>query len=478
MPGDTTPQAQPSNIEAEQALLGALLLNNEVLTMLPAGFGAEMFYEPVHGRVFTAAERRISAGDFVSPVTLKAAFADDDGMAELGGVGYLARLAGATISIVGVKDYADLIRDLWVRREAIATLEIAQMRMAGHGDQDDAHGALEACQGALSVIAGVASPSPLIHTQRAALTDAMNHTQTGFENEGRPLTSTGLGGVDKIIGGLMPADHIVILGESSMGKTALAICMARSVMGEGKGVFFGSLEMQKGQIAHRMISQKLAEAGHRIPYLDLIKGNLTEDQFRLALQTSRGMEDEPIVYAEDNASSLPRLMSAAHAAQKQLAKTDTPLGLVVIDYLQLIRVPGTKSAEEEVGAAACGMKTLAKTLGIPVVSLCQMNRGDRDRKNRRPTKDRARGSGQIEESADVMIGVYRDGFYLARDIQGCTDDTKRSEMIATLHTTKHVIEFSAMKNRRGPLDTVYGWADLPVNVIRDSGPDHEYVEEF
>lgn len=477
MPPDP-PSSTPSNIEAEQALLGAILLNNEVLTTLPAGFGSEMFYEPVHSRVFAAAERRISAGDLVSPVTLKAVFADDDGMADLGGIGYLARLSGATISIVGAKDYAELIRDLWVRREGIAVMETAMMRLAGHGHAEEPHAAIEAAQGALSTIAGAASPSPLIHTQRAALTDAMEHTQTGFKNKGRPLTSTGLTGVDEIIGGLMPADHIVILGESSMGKTALAICMARSVMAENRSVFFGSLEMQKGQIAHRMISMKLAEAGHRITYLDLIKGSLSEEEFRLALQAAREMEGEPIVYAEDNASGLPRLMTAAHAAHKRFANTDTPLGLVVIDYLQLIRVPGTKSAEEEVGAAACGMKTLAKTLGVPVVSLCQMNRGERDRKNRRPTKDRARGSGQIEEACDVMLGVYMDSYYLRRDIQGCTDDKKRSEMIATLHNTKHVIEFNTMKNRRGPLDTVYGWCDLPVNVIRDTAPDHEDQGEF
>lgn len=474
MPRDA-PIMAPCNIEAEQALLGALLLDNDVLTALPSGFTGEMFFEPLHGRIFNIAVSTFAAGEIVSPVTLRWTFAADEAMAQLGGVGYLARMAGASCPPGVARDYAVLIRDLWVRREAIAVLDTARDRVSA---EEPAHIAIEAAQGALSAIAGAASPTPLIHTQSAALADAMQHTQTGFANDGRPLTSTGLDCVDGMIGGLMPADHVVIMGESSMGKTALAICMAVAVMGQGKGVFFGSLEMQKGQIAHRMVSMELARRGHRIEYLDLIKGNLTEDEFRLALQAARDMEGGPLVYAEDNASSLPRLMTAGHAASKHFANTGTPLGLVVIDYLQLIRVPGTKSAEEEVGAAACGMKTLAKVLGVPVVSLCQMNRGDRDRKNRRPTKDRARGSGQIEESCDVMLGCYRDSYYLARDIQGCADETKRSEMIAKLHTVKNIIEFNAMKNRRGPLDTVYGWCDLPVNVILDTAPEHKDQGEF
>ncbi len=464
---DSTSPSAICNIEAEQALIGALMLDNDILATLPAGFGAEMFYEPFHGRLYAFAEAAIVAGDLVSAITIKGPLAGDQGMADLGGAGYIMRMVGVAAGPSTCKSYAALIRDLWLRREAVAALEAAQDRITG---PDPAHAAIEACQGALSVLAGVASPTPLIHTQSAALADAMKQTERGFQNEGEPLTSTGLTRLDKIIGGLMPADHVVIMGESSMGKTAFAICMARSVMASGRGVFFGSLEMQKGQIAHRMVSAVLAEQGRRVEYLKLITGNVTEAEFRLGLEAARAMESEPIVYAEDDASTLPRLMAAGRAAQKHFEKTDTPLGLVVIDYLQLIRVPGTKSAEEEVGAAACGMKTLAKVLGVPVVSLCQMNRGDRDRKNRRPTKERARGSGQIEESCDVMIGCYRDSYYLARDIQGCTDDVKRSEMISKLDAVKNIIEFSAMKNRRGPLDTAHGWCDLPVNLIRGDPP--------
>ena len=472
MPRDT-PSLQPSNIEAEQALLGALLLNNEVVDKLPAGFSGEMFYEPVHERIYDVATRLIAEGQRSDPVTMKLHLADDEGLKELGGTEYLARLAGATISISSARDYAELLRDLWVRRQGIFVMEEAMTRLAGHGDQGPPHVALEAVQGALATIAGVSSPRPLIHTHAAALTEAAHQTQAGFENKGEPLLSIGFKRIDKIIGGLMPADHIVIMGESSMGKTALALNIARKVCAQGHGVFIGSLEMPKSQIAQRMVSQELAARGRRVEYLRLMTGRVSEEEFRAALEAQRDMEPDPIVYAEDDASSLPRLMTAAHAAQRHLERAGTPLGLVVIDYLQLIQVPGAKGATEAVGTAARAMKTLAKQLGVPVVSLSQMNQENKARQNKRPQKGDARQSGEIEHSADVMIGLYRHAYYLDRDIQGESDPVEKSKMIRDLDRVKNLVEAIIIKNRRGPLETAHLYGDLPVNVIEDEPPGHQ-----
>ena len=472
MSRDTAPRPSISSIECEQALLGSLLLHNEVLDTLPAGFSAEAFYEPVHERIYETATRLIGEGLLVSPVILKSYFSDDKGLKALGGTGYLARLAGATISVVAAKDYAETLRDLWIRREGIRTLEEAQEHLADLTSRDPPHVALEAAQSALATIAGATSPKPLIHTHAAALEEAAQHTQAGFENEGRPLVSSGLKRLDKIIGGLMPADHIVLMGESSCGKTATALNIARKVCAAGHGVFIGSLEMPKDQIVQRIISQELAARGRRVEYLRLMTGRVSEAEFRAALEAARDMERDQIVYAEDDASSLPRLMTAAHAAQRHLERAGTPLGLVVIDYLQMIHVPGAKSATEEVGAAARMMKTLAKALGVPVISLSQMNQDNKSRLNKRPQKGDARQSGEIEHSCDVMIGLYRSAYYLARDAQGEGDSEKKSEMIRDLDRVENLLEAIVIKNRRGPLDTAHLYCDLPVNVIEDEAPGH------
>jgi len=474
---DTPPQSI-ANIEAEQALLGALLLNNEVLDKLPSGFSGEKFYDPVHERIYDLAVRLIGEGRLVSPVTIKPYLESDDGVKELGGTEYLARLAGATISIVAAKDYAETIIDLWTRRAAIQTLQDAQDCMADFTSEESPHVALEAAQGALATIAGAASPRPLIHTHASALTEAAYHTQAGYENDGEPLLSIGFKRVDKIIGGLMPADHIVIMGESSMGKTALALNIARKVCAQGHGVFIGSLEMPKSQIAQRIVSQELAAQGRRVEYLRLMTGRVSEDEFRAALLVARGMERDPIVYAEDDASSLPRLMTAANAAKRHFEHAGTPLGLVVIDYLQMIQVPGAKGATEAVGTAARAMKTLAKQLGVPVISLSQMNQENKARENKRPQKGDARQSGEIEHSADVMIGVYRHAYYLDRDIQSQSDTIKKSEMIRDLDRVKNVVELIVIKNRRGPISTAHVYCDLPVNVVEDDPPGHQDQGEF
>lgn len=467
-----------ANIEAEQALLGALLLNNEVLDRLPAGFDGEVFYEPVHARVYETARYLIARGRHVSPVTLKDYFALDPALNDLGGFRYLANLASSAISVAAARDYADTLRDLWARRRAVVSLEGALEHLRG-GLGDGTTDAIEQAQATLASVAWALSPKPLFTTLGKALDDAATRTNAAYQNEGVPLLSTGLRNLDAVTGGFIPADHWVLMGESSMGKTALALSLAWNVMRQGKGVFFGSLEMPAQQLAHRLASNVMAERGSRVLYNHLITGNLTEEAFRLFLETGNEIQSGPLIFAEDDAASLPKLEAAAHAAQRHFARTDTPLGLVLIDFLQLVKVPGSRGRTEEVGAAAMGMKTLAKTLAqeceCAVVSLSQMNQDNKHRDSKRPTKGDARQSGEIEQSADLMIGMYREAYYLQRDaeaLRGVQDkQDQRSIKLSDLERRRNELELILLKNRRGDTSTVFEWVDLPVNRVADEPPD-------
>lgn len=477
MPRDTQPRPL-CNIEAEQALLGALLLTNAIIDKLPAGFDAEMFYDPVHGRIYRLATREIAEGRECSPITLKVPLASDEGLADLGGTQYLARLASSAISIAAAKDYARIIRDLWARRAALRALQEAGDRLSDMDSADDPSAALEGAQTALGTIVAATSPKPLVHSFTSALEEAAYATQAGYENDGQPLISTGLKALDKIIGGLQPADHIIGMGESSMGKTAIALELARAVARQGLGVFIGSLEMPKDQIAQRMVSAELWRQGHRVEYLRLLTGRVSEDEFRLALEAAAAMQAEPIVFAEDDCASLPKLMTAAHAARRQFERDGVKLGLVVIDYLQQITVPGSRSGYERVSEAARSMKTLAKALAAPVLSLCQMSRANVSREDKRPRKSDARQSGEIEESCDVMLGFYRHAYHIERELQGCTDSEEIDSLSAQLDHCRDSVEIIALKNRRGPLSTAYAYCDVAVNALADDDPARAEQEAF
>lgn len=460
------------SVEAEQAIIGTVLLTNEAVDQLPPGFGADWFADPVHQRIWAIVEKRLQEGTLASPVTIKNALTDDDGLARLGGAAYLSRLAGSVISTSALKPYAMHVRDLWVRRTAIQSLADAQGALSDLSAEKPAHEALEAAQSALMVLAEGASPKPIVHGLTDALQVAMERTAEAYRHDGKPLVSTGLAKLDDSIGGLFDGDHIVLMGESSMGKTALAISIALRVARQGYGVFFASLEMQSYQIAYRLVSALAAEDGDKIEYRNLLRGRLSEDEFRRALETALGAEGLPIIFAENDCSTLPRLINAAQAARRRFQSRGIQMGLMVVDYLQQVDVPGSKSDTQRVSTAARAMKTVAKLLNCACVSLSQMNRdnSDRARKDKRPRKSDARQSGEIEEAADVMIGVYRHAYHLERDIKGMDSAEEKSEAIALLANIRHEVEAIILKQRQGAIETVNLWADLPINLFLDEPP--------
>mgnify|MGYP006282231795 CR=1 FL=1 len=456
-------QASPHNIEAEQALLGALLLNNEVHDRVSGILEPEHFYDPVHGRIFKLAAGRIAKGVHVSPVTLKPFLAEDEGLQELGGVAYLTRLAEATVSIVAVRDYAITIRDLAMRRQLIRIGEEVQAAaLTVDPDHEPAQQITDAEQKLYTLAEKGKYEGGFVDFARA-VEDAALMAEAAYQRGGGLAgISSGLHELDFKLGGFRPSDLVILAGRPSMGKTALATNIAfdiarryrRGVDGEGNPttreggvVGFFSLEMSSEQLANRILSAEAQIKSH-----ELLTGRLDEEDFLRFLDVARELQTVPLFI--DDTPALPISTLAARA--RRLKRTEG-LDLLVVDYLQLLRPARTGGREEnrvqELSQITQGLKALAKELDIPVIALSQLSRQVESRDDKRPQLADLRESGSIEQDADVVMFVFREEYYHER--QKPAEDDPRfpewQERAEKLHGRAEVI---IGKQRHGPIGTV------------------------
>lgn len=402
------PETAPHNIEAEQQLLGCILLHNEVFHRVSDILLDDMFFDPVHKRIWQHCAIRIKADHLASPVTLKNAMEGDEGLRELGGPAYLARLAGAAISPQGARDYALTILDVHQRRVMLTAIKDAEGKLRSGSDMADVQGVIEAA-GATLALVEVRKPSTSF---LAATTSAVNRTFAAYQGEGGGL-KTGIRDLDELTGGLFSPDLIIVGAAPSMGKTALAVEIAKGVATQGAGVMFFSLEMGDADIAQRVISP---ECG--IPYRDLRTGNLTEDEGRRYIEAAKKVQALPIEISGAHIRDVGAIFATAKRIQKrwagQVNDRFSGLRLIVVDYLQLVRTPA-KDRFQMVAEVSMGLKALAKQLEVPVVALAQVNSkmvGERD--DKRPRLSDLRESGQIEQDADMILFCHREHYWLER----------------------------------------------------------------
>ncbi|MEL7153376.1 MAG: replicative DNA helicase [Pseudomonadota bacterium] len=457
----TEVRIQPHNIEAEQALLGALLLNNEIFDRIAAIIEPHHFYDPVHGRIWETAARRIAKNALASPVTLKPFLADDEGLAELGGTEYLARLAGAAISIIAAKDYAQNIRDLAMRRDLIRIGEEIQGRASDFvEDLEPPQQITEAEQSLYSLAEKGKYEGGFVSFAKAAA-DAANMVNAAFQRGGGLAgISAGLSELDYKLGGFRPSDLLILAGRPSMGKTALATNIAFNIAKkhrrgtkpdgtegtiDGGVVGFFSLEMSSEQLANRILA---AEA--RIKSHELLSGNLSEDQFREFLEVARDLERIPL-YIDDT----PALPISGLAARARRLKRQFGLDVLVVDYLQLLRPASSKDQGRvnEVSEISQGLKAIAKELDIPVIALSQLSRQVESRDDKRPQLSDLRESGSIEQDADVVMFVFRESYYHDR-MKPSEDDEKFPDWQAKAEKLHGRAEVIIGKQRHGPIGTV------------------------
>ena len=407
----------PHNYEAEQGLLGALLVNNTAYERVGDFLRPEHFADPAHGRIFAAIGKLIDRGQIANPVTLKALFDQDGALSEVGGAQYLVKLAASVVAIVNAEDYGRTVHDLFLRRQLIGVGE--DMVNDAHKHELETSGVqqIELAEAKLFQLAENDSAERGFLTFSEAMTASIEMAEKAYKRDGK-LTGvpTGLIEMDRLLGGLHPSDLLVLAARPGMGKSALASNIAfnaavRSVDDPEAERFvaaFFSLEMSAEQLATRILAEQI-----EVPSEKIRRGELNQNDFNRLVQASQRLERTPI-FIDDT----PALTVTAVRTRARRLKRQHGLHLLVVDYLQLLRpTAGTKSENrvQEVSDITRSLKAIAKELNVPVLALAQLSRAVEQREDKRPQLSDLRESGSIEQDADVVMFIFREEYYHRRE---------------------------------------------------------------
>jgi len=452
-------RTMPQNQEVEQALLGALLVNNKALEKVSEFLRPEHFYNAVHGRIYEAIAKFVERGQDASPITLKNYFEKDADLSHVGGGQYLSDLAGSVISVVNVADYGQTIYELHLKRALVALGEDVVNDAYDHNIDLAATQQIEQAEKRLFDLATVGDYKGGFVSFNKSLTAAIQHAQVAYQREGQITgVTTGLLDLDKMMGGLQNSDLIILAGRPAMGKSALAAniafnaARARLERGgkEGAVAGFFSLEMSAEQLATRILAD-LAQ----VPADKIRRGELRDTDFHKFVEASQTLSQVPLFFDDTPGQTIGAIRTRARRLQRQ-----HNLGLIVIDYLQLIQGSGRNSSDnrvQEVSEITRGLKTLAKELNVPVLALSQLSRGVEARDNKRPQLADLRESGSIEQDADAVMFVYRDEYYLKNAEPARKPDENESKFneryadwVKQLEACHNVAECIIAKHRHGP----------------------------
>ncbi len=453
----------PHNIDAEMALLGAILVNNEAHNKVGGFLRPGHFFDPVHGRIFDAAATLIERGQLANPLTLKAYFEHDEALAEIGGAHYLVRLATEAATVINAEDYGKIIYDMSLRRELIRLGEDMVNSAYEPNVQEEALSQIESAEHALYGLAEQGQIEGGFQEFRHTLQLSLEQAQAAHKREGK-LTgvTTGLRDLDQKLGGLHRSDLLILAGRPSMGKTALATNMAfnaakarRRTLEEqgdpdkdaGATVGFFSLEMSAEQLATRILAEESGISSEKVR-----RGEFSNDDFANKLAPAvQYLEDTPFFIDDTPALTITALRTRA----RRLKRTHG-LGLLVVDYLQLLRPSGNSRTDNrvlEISEITRGLKAIAKELDIPVLALSQLSRQVENREDKRPQLSDLRESGSIEQDADVVMFVFREEYYEQRKEPtiGTPEYASWQERMERVHNLAEVI---IGKQRHGPVGTV------------------------
>jgi replicative DNA helicase len=414
----------PHNTEAEQALLGAMLVNNVAHTRVSEFLLPEHFSDAVHGRIYAAIGKLVERGQVANPVTLKNLFDQDGALSEIGGAVYLARLAAAAVTIINSEDYGRTIHDLFLRRQLITLGEDVVNEAHRHDLDRGATQQIETAEKRLFELAESGQMEGGFQAFSASLATAIVMAEAAFKRNGKTSgVSTGYTDLDKLLGGLHPSDLVILAARPSMGKTSLATNIAfnaarsyrtskgsdgRAVVEDGAVIGFFSMEMSAEQLALRVLAEESRVSSDRIR-----RGDVSHDDFEKFVQASQRLATTPI-FIDDT----PALTVAALRTRARRLKRQQGLGLIIVDYLQLMQGSrdgrGSENRVQEISEITRGLKSIAKELDVPVVALSQLSRAVEQREDKRPMLSDLRESGSIEQDADVVMFIFREDYYLSR----------------------------------------------------------------
>ncbi|MCH6588736.1 MAG: replicative DNA helicase [Proteobacteria bacterium] len=466
---DSTYRPPPVNYEAEQALLGAILENNYAFERVADFLCPEHFADAAHGRIFEAIGKLIERGQQANAITLKSLFDQDEALAEAGGADYLAKLQSSTVTIVNAGDYGRTIYDLYLRRELIALGEDVVNDAFAQDLEVTATDQIEAAEQKLYGLAEAGQTERGLTTFKSAVIEAVNMAEAAFKRDSHVAgVSTGFKNLDKWLGGLHESDLIILAGRPAMGKTSLATniaCSAATARQKDTGpdgtvvetpqvVAFFSLEMSAEQLATRIIAE-----GAEVRSDVIRRGEIRQNQFDKIFETSRALYTLPLFIDDTPALTIGALRTRARRLKRQQG-----LSLIVVDYLQLMQGPAGLRSEnrvQEVSEITRGLKAVAKELNVPVLALSQLSRQPEQRDDKRPQLADLRESGSIEQDADVVMFIYREEYYLARErpTQKANEpkekfNERQADYDLRMDEARNKAEVIIAKQRHGPTGTV------------------------
>jgi replicative DNA helicase len=455
-------QAAPSNIEAEQALLGILMYDNAAYERLSDQLSGRHFYEPFHQRLYSAIESHIRKGQLAEPILLAEEFKKDAAFEELGGIRYLADLFERAPPAANAADYGRAIYDLALRRDLIRIGGEIMVEAQGADPDITARDQIEQAEQKLYGLAESGTSSGGFIPFASALTGAVQMAAEAYSRDGGLAgLSTGLMDLDRQLGGLHPSDLLILAGRPSMGKTALATNIAFNVArsyawepqpdgsrktASGGVVAFFSLEMSAEQLAMRILADASGVSGDK-----LRKGEIDASEFGRLRDAAIEIQEAPLYVDATGGLSIAKLTARARRLKRSVG-----LDLIVIDYLQLVTTDNggrDSNRVQEVSAITGGLKALAKELNVPVLALSQLSRQVENREDKKPQLSDLRESGSIEQDADAVMFVYREAYYLGRTEprEGTPEHMTWQEEMDKIANLAEVI---IGKQRHGPIGTV------------------------
>jgi len=440
----------PNNIDAEQAVIGSILVSNDIFDEIGTIISSINFYDPMHQKIFEAIESLVYKGMLANPITLKNYFEDEKD--DLNVPEYLVKITKFSTSVRQAIEYSKIVYDMFVRRELIKiseqTIDSAKLSELDTNGQT----IIENSERLLFDLAEKGSFNSSLVKFDEAMKQTIEMASAAYKNEeGIVGVPTGLRDIDDKLGGLHQSDLIIIAGRPSMGKTSLATNIAFNAAqklqesGKKSSIAFFSLEMSSEQLSTRIISEQA-----RISSNDIRRGRISDEQFDKFLETSKNISELPLYIDETPAISIAAMSNRARRIKRLFG-----LDMIVVDYIQLMK--GTTFNKDgrvqEISQITQGLKAIAKELAIPVVALSQLSRQVEQRDDHKPQLSDLRESGSIEQDADVVMFVYREGYYLQRK-EPREATVEHAEWQAKMNEVAHLAEILIGKQRHGPIGKV------------------------
>ncbi len=439
----------PNNIEAEQSLIGSILVSNEMFDEVNMIVSSKNFYDPMHQKIFGAIEKLIYGGMLANPITLKNYFENEKD--EINVPDYLIKVTKFSTSSRQAIEYSKLIYDLFVKRELIKISEDVIDASKLNDLDNDGQSIIENFEKSLFDLAEKGSFNSSLVKFDEAMKMTIEMASNAYKNEeGIVGVPTGLRDIDDRLGGLHKSDLIIIAGRPSMGKTALATNIAfnasKKIQDDGRKstVAFFSLEMSSEQLSTRILAEQ-----SRIKSNDIRRGKISEDQFDKFIETSKNISELPLYIDETPAINIAALSNRARRIKRLYG-----LDMVVIDYIQLMRAANFREGRvQEISEITQGLKALAKELSVPVLALSQLSRAVEQRDDKKPQLSDLRESGSIEQDADVVMFVYREAYYIERK-EPRPATVEHAEWQSKMNEVSNLAEIIIGKQRHGPTGNV------------------------